>query len=65
MSKVATPELKQLLDKRLYLQLNGNRSLIGILRGFDPFSSGRGPVEFLPQAVPRHIAIITSWLAGR
>ena len=25
------------LDKRLYIQLNGNRTLIGVLRGFDPF----------------------------
>ncbi|KAJ3193111.1 hypothetical protein HK101_005401 [Irineochytrium annulatum] len=25
------------MDKRLYLQLNGNRKVSGILRGFDPF----------------------------
>ncbi|KAJ3332824.1 hypothetical protein HDU76_012947 [Blyttiomyces sp. JEL0837] len=37
MSKAPTPELKKYMDKRLYLQLNGNRKVTGILRGFDPF----------------------------
>lgn len=35
--KTTIPELKKYLDKRLYLQLNGDRTLIGLLRGFDPF----------------------------
>ncbi|KAI8906789.1 hypothetical protein EDD86DRAFT_192705 [Gorgonomyces haynaldii] len=35
--KPQTPELKKYLDKRMYIQLSGNRTLIGILRGFDPF----------------------------
>jgi small nuclear ribonucleoprotein G len=37
MVKTNTPELKRYLDKRLSLQLNGGRKVIGVLRGFDPF----------------------------
>ncbi|KAF7728106.1 hypothetical protein EC973_006621 [Apophysomyces ossiformis] len=37
MAKAATPELKRYMDKRLSLQLNGNRKVVGILRGYDPF----------------------------
>ncbi|KAG2234239.1 ribonucleoprotein LSM domain-containing protein [Thamnidium elegans] len=37
MGKTTTPELKKYMDKRLSLQLNGNRKVSGILRGFDPF----------------------------
>ncbi|XP_013403594.1 probable small nuclear ribonucleoprotein G [Lingula anatina] len=37
MSKAHPPELKKYLDKRLSLKLNGNRTVTGILRGFDPF----------------------------
>ncbi|KAI9331126.1 hypothetical protein DFJ73DRAFT_630816 [Zopfochytrium polystomum] len=37
MSKAPTPELKKYMDKRLFLQLNGNRKVTGILRGYDPF----------------------------
>ncbi|KAI8854060.1 hypothetical protein BC829DRAFT_486504 [Chytridium lagenaria] len=37
MSKAPTPELKKYMDKRLFLQLNGNRKVTGVLRGFDPF----------------------------
>jgi small nuclear ribonucleoprotein G len=25
------------MDKRLFLQLNGNRKVTGVLRGYDPF----------------------------
>ncbi|KAL6621551.1 like-Sm ribonucleoprotein, partial [Neocallimastix sp. 'constans'] len=25
------------LDKRIFIQLNGNRKITGVLRGFDPF----------------------------
>ncbi|RFN55583.1 small nuclear ribonucleoprotein g [Fusarium flagelliforme] len=31
----AQPELKKYLDKRLFVQLNGSRKVIGILRGYD------------------------------
>lgn len=31
----AQPELKKYLDKRLFVQLNGNRKVIGVLRGYD------------------------------
>ncbi|CEG00055.1 Ribonucleoprotein LSM domain,eukaryotic/archaea-type [Ostreococcus tauri] len=37
MGGVAIPELKQYMDKKLRLRLNGNRSVTGILRGFDQF----------------------------
>ncbi|KAK6815730.1 LSM domain-containing protein [Apiospora arundinis] len=33
----AQPELKKYLDKRLFVQLNGSRKVIGILRGYDVF----------------------------
>ena len=37
MSKIAPPDLKRLLDKRLAISLNGKRKVVGILRGFDQF----------------------------
>ncbi|KAK9890590.1 hypothetical protein WA026_011957 [Henosepilachna vigintioctopunctata] len=37
MSKAHPPELKKFMDKKMSLQLNGGRSIAGILRGFDPF----------------------------
>ncbi|KAJ3141398.1 hypothetical protein HK100_007228 [Physocladia obscura] len=37
MSKASAPELKKYMDKRLFLELNGNRKVSGVLRGFDPF----------------------------
>ncbi|KAI5294777.1 hypothetical protein KEM52_003219 [Ascosphaera acerosa] len=33
----AQPELKKYMEKRLYVQLNGNRRVIGMLRGYDVF----------------------------
>ncbi|ORY32410.1 like-Sm ribonucleo protein [Rhizoclosmatium globosum] len=33
MSKAAAPELKKYMDKRLFLELNGNRKVSGVLRG--------------------------------
>ncbi|EIE88422.1 hypothetical protein G6F57_008510 [Rhizopus arrhizus] len=37
MGKTSTPELKKYMDKRISLQLNGNRKVTGVLRGYDPF----------------------------
>ncbi|ORY96152.1 hypothetical protein BCR43DRAFT_491158 [Syncephalastrum racemosum] len=37
MPKAPTPELKRYMDKRLSLQLNGDRRVTGVLRGYDPF----------------------------
>ncbi|KAJ3176420.1 hypothetical protein HDU87_005289 [Geranomyces variabilis] len=37
MSKAPTPELKKYMDKHLFIQLNGDRKVTGVLRGFDPF----------------------------
>ncbi|CAF3669658.1 unnamed protein product [Adineta steineri] len=31
------PELKKFMDKKCQLKLNGNRTVTGVLRGFDPF----------------------------
>ncbi|EEQ34893.1 hypothetical protein McanCB56680_000246 [Microsporum canis] len=31
----AQPELKKYMEKRLFVQLNGNRKVIGLLRGYD------------------------------
>ncbi|KAK7206750.1 hypothetical protein BZA70DRAFT_274999 [Myxozyma melibiosi] len=37
MSKPSTPELKKYMDRRLFVQLNGSRKVIGVLRGYDVF----------------------------
>ncbi|SCV99961.1 LAFE_0B06348g1_1 [Lachancea fermentati] len=34
---VSTPELKKYMEKKVYLQLNGSRKLVGVLRGYDIF----------------------------
>ncbi|RDA86860.1 hypothetical protein CP532_1404 [Ophiocordyceps camponoti-leonardi (nom. inval.)] len=31
------PELKKYLEKRLFVQLNGSRKVVGVLRGYDVF----------------------------
>ncbi|KAK5093906.1 hypothetical protein LTR70_004431 [Exophiala xenobiotica] len=31
----AQPELRKYMEKRLFVQLNGNRKVIGVLRGYD------------------------------
>ncbi|CCX15909.1 hypothetical protein FPQ18DRAFT_296207 [Pyronema domesticum] len=33
----AQPELKKYLDKKLFVQLNGSRTVLGVLRGYDVF----------------------------
>ncbi|XP_065828376.1 probable small nuclear ribonucleoprotein G [Oscarella lobularis] len=35
--KAHPPELKKYMDHRIFLKLNGNRHVSGVLRGFDPF----------------------------
>ncbi|EFJ51457.1 hypothetical protein VOLCADRAFT_87780 [Volvox carteri f. nagariensis] len=37
MPKVAPPELKRFMDKKLSIHLNANRHVSGTLRGFDQF----------------------------
>eukprot|EP00037_Helgoeca_nana_P032084 m.412113 g.412113 ORF g.412113 m.412113 type:complete len:76 (-) comp28789_c0_seq1:298-525(-) len=37
MSKATAPELKKYMDKQVQIKLNANRTITGILRGFDPF----------------------------
>ncbi|CAF4303668.1 unnamed protein product, partial [Adineta steineri] len=33
--KANPPELKKFMDKQCQLKLNGNRTVVGVLRGFD------------------------------
>jgi small nuclear ribonucleoprotein G len=35
MSKAAGADLKKLLEKRISVKINGNRTVSGVLRGFD------------------------------
>lgn len=37
MSKKGGPDLKRFMDKKLSLKLNGNRRVVGILRGYDQY----------------------------
>ncbi|KAJ2453669.1 hypothetical protein EV183_002073 [Coemansia sp. RSA 2336] len=37
MGRTAAPDLKLYMDKKLSVELNANRTVIGILRGFDAF----------------------------
>ncbi|KAJ2719215.1 hypothetical protein GGI07_005354 [Coemansia sp. Benny D115] len=37
MPKTMAPELRSYMDKRLHLQLNAGRAIVGILRGYDAF----------------------------
>lgn len=59
------PDLKRFMDKRLKLSLNGNRKIIGTLRGYDAFLNvvledaepGEGGA-FLGQVVIRGSSIV-------
>ncbi|KAI5964786.1 uncharacterized protein KGF55_001856 [Candida pseudojiufengensis] len=37
MAVITEPELKTYMDKKVSVQLNGSRKVIGILRGYDIF----------------------------
>ncbi|KAG8913023.1 hypothetical protein FRC01_004773 [Tulasnella sp. 417] len=37
MSRASQPELKKFMDKRLFVTLQGDRKVSGVLRGFDIF----------------------------
>ncbi|KAG9047488.1 hypothetical protein FS837_002134 [Tulasnella sp. UAMH 9824] len=37
MSRASQPELKKFMDKRLFITLQGDRKVSGVLRGFDIF----------------------------
>lgn len=47
--------MRQYLDKRLFVQLNGSRKVIGVLRGFDVRTLLRAQVHF-------HVRVIFSSL---
>ncbi|AMD20260.1 HDL484Wp [Eremothecium sinecaudum] len=34
---VSTPELKKYMERKVLIQLNGSRSVVGVLRGYDLF----------------------------
>jgi small nuclear ribonucleoprotein G len=38
-AKAQQPDLKKYMEKRLSVKLNGNRTVVGRLRGFDQFVS--------------------------
>jgi hypothetical protein len=49
----AQPELKKYIDKRLFVQLNGSRKVIGVLRGYDV------SFDFAPASPsPTHVWLI-------
>eukprot|EP00526_Cylindrotheca_closterium_P027936 CAMPEP_0113644868 /NCGR_PEP_ID=MMETSP0017_2-20120614/23624_1 /TAXON_ID=2856 /ORGANISM="Cylindrotheca closterium" /LENGTH=77 /DNA_ID=CAMNT_0000556521 /DNA_START=31 /DNA_END=264 /DNA_ORIENTATION=+ /assembly_acc=CAM_ASM_000147 len=59
------PDLKRFMDKRLKLLLNGNRKLIGTLRGYDAFlnvvledAEQDGTGSYLGQVVIRGNSIV-------
>ncbi|KAH6570720.1 hypothetical protein BASA50_002002 [Batrachochytrium salamandrivorans] len=60
MGKAPTPELKKYMDRRLFLQLNGNRKVTGVLRGFDPFMNVvlEDASEELPDGEKNHLGSI-------
>jgi small nuclear ribonucleoprotein G len=37
MASKASPDLKKYVEKRVALKMNGNRKVVGLLRGFDQF----------------------------
>ncbi|PGH03384.1 small nuclear ribonucleoprotein G [Blastomyces parvus] len=43
----AQPELKKYMEKRLFVQLNGNRKVMGVLRGYDVCASPLTPYVFM------------------
>ncbi|KAI1717095.1 LSM domain-containing protein [Ditylenchus destructor] len=60
MSKTHPPELKKYMDKQVDFKLNGNRSVSGILRGFDPFMNivVEDAVEHLKTNESRSIGMV-------
>ncbi|KAJ1735418.1 hypothetical protein H4S06_004787 [Coemansia sp. BCRC 34490] len=68
MGKTAGPELRAYMDKKLHLQLNANRSIVGVLRGYDAFMNlhlaeaheeiGEGEYEPLGVVVVRGNSIV-------
>merc|ERR1711916_65865 len=60
MPKVTGPKLKQLMDKRLTILLNANRTVNGTLRGFDQFMNLvlEDSVEILSDKSEKEIGMI-------
>ncbi|QEU60635.1 Smx2 [Kluyveromyces lactis] len=66
---MTSPDLRKYMDKKLILQLNGNRKIIGILRGYDAFLNvvldnpiqifEEGEVQMGPQTVVRGNSIVS------
>ena len=53
MSKAATPELKKYMDKRVFIQLNGNRKVTGVLRGGLEKQTQSAQLAFSGSSPPR------------
>ncbi|KAI7827793.1 hypothetical protein BX661DRAFT_182505 [Kickxella alabastrina] len=62
MVRTMAPELKNYMDKKLHLQLNGNRTVIGVLRGYDAFMNVHlaDAFEVLSKKTTRHWALPSS-----
>lgn len=68
MPGIATPELKAYMDKQLSIQLNGSRTIKGVLRGYDLFlnvvledaveEKSNGEVQKIGSAVIRGNSIV-------
>ncbi|BAO39227.1 Small nuclear ribonucleoprotein G [Kluyveromyces marxianus] len=66
---MSSPDLRKYMNKKLLLQLNGDRKLVGILRGYDAFLNvvldnpiqvfDDGEVQIGPQTVVRGNSIIS------
>lgn len=59
---VADPTCCRYMDKRLLLQLNGNRRVTGVLRGYDPFMNIvlDDAVEEVSATEKNHIGMVVS-----
>ena len=57
MPSAAGPDLKKYMDKRLQIKLNGNRTVTGVLRGFDQFMNlVLDETMEIVRGAPEHVA---------
>ena len=67
MGKVTGPDLKRYMDKTLNLKLNGNRTVQGVLRGFDQFMNItlEDTVELVSSTESNKIGMVVSVRADK
>eukprot|EP01132_Coremiostelium_polycephalum_P011136 gene11136-13639_t len=60
--KSQDPDLVKLLDRRLNIKLNGNRNVVGVLRGFDTFMNVvlKDTVEIVSPTEKYEIGMVVS-----